>query len=183
MVSTKLLNMKIILAFVIGLLAINLQAAEVKATSLLTGSSVVLADATAKTNSTIGVRYTSPGGSSVTNTAANGWIQTATVRSLANGAVSDNTSITAVTTAATAGGTNTTTIVFERSPDGLYWDSSQTFSVAFGPATTAGLVTTTNVPTSFLQGTRYVRIYRISNNDVAGDSTNYVTSVTFNQPQ
>lgn len=175
--------MKIIIALVIGLLAINIQAAEVRATSLLTGTSVILPDALAKTNSTIGVAYTSPTGTSVTNAAALGWIQTATVRAKDDGAVSDNTSITAVLTALNAGGSNTTTVVFERSPDGVYWDSSQTFSVAFGPATTTGLVTTTNVPTAFLQGTRYVRILSASNNDVAGNSTNYLTSVTFNQPK
>lgn len=158
--------------------------ADVDVQDLLGGSgSVYLPDNTAITNTSIGVSYLRNSTTRGTNSAAFGWVESASVRSKSDGSVSDNTTISIETYPLTAGGTNTTTFVFERG-DGYTWDLQTTFSVAWGPT---ALVATnsliTNVPTSFLQGAKYIRIKTASNNDVAGNSTNVIKRVSLNQPK
>ena len=171
--------------YFIALLAMvgTLTAGDWQAQSLLHGSDVYLADNTAITNSTVGVSYVKPGGIRGTNSASLGWVSTASVSEKQYGGVYDNASITLAITGINAAGTNVATFVFERSADGTYWDGANTFSVAHSAPSPNGAtqnVIMTNVPTTFLQGARFVRIKTITNSDVAGNSTNVINAVTFN---
>lgn len=170
----------------IGLLALcSITAfAEMRSQDLLGGSgSVYLADNTAITNTSIGVSYLKNSTTRGTNAAAFGWVETAAVYTKQDGSVSDNASLTIDTYALTAGGTNTATIVLERG-DGAAWDLQSTFSVGWGPtALVATNVVLTNIPTSFLQGAKHIRIKTISNNDVTGNATNVIRAVRLNMWQ
>lgn len=117
-----------------------------------------------------------------TNVVSQGAFAEAPVTSLDDGNVNPNATISATFKASAAAQTNTITIAFERSADGMGYDGSNpVLSIALTCNSPTSTTYVTNVPSAFLTGIRAVRVKSITTDDHASNGTNILEKLSFNQ--
>lgn len=194
---------KILFVSVLMVTLLQVRAANFVAQDLLAGSNVLLKDNTTLTFGDTNIYYLRPNGSYtysytstnyvpvytnsvllsnltsvVTNMVSPGaFASSASPGHNFDGTPNSNAALSINGIGVDDGGTNTITVILERSVDGATYDYGTTFTASFLCGGTTNKTLCTNIASAFLTGVKTVRIKSIAANDVAGNSTNTIKSI------